>query len=165
MQCRHPGCHARVLRRLEESKPPRSTRTPRAPPRFRERLAPLGDGVPADIMRVIEEELEKLQVRRGWGTPCHERGAPGSECVPISTPRCPTYPPSQAIEPASSEFNVTRNYLDWLTSLPWGKVALERLDVQAAQEVGARRGPHHGAPRLLGLDGPLQRLSQPARGA
>lgn len=24
------------------------------------------------------------------------------------------------LEPSSSEFNVTRNYLDWLTVLPWG---------------------------------------------
>lgn len=26
----------------------------------------------------------------------------------------------QGLESSSSEFNVTRNYLDWLTSLPWG---------------------------------------------
>lgn len=26
----------------------------------------------------------------------------------------------QGLEPSSSEFNVTRNYLDWLTSVPWG---------------------------------------------
>jgi len=26
----------------------------------------------------------------------------------------------QLLEPSSSEFNVTRNYLDWLTALPWG---------------------------------------------
>ncbi|KAK2078600.1 hypothetical protein QBZ16_003440 [Prototheca wickerhamii] len=41
----------------------------------------------------------------------------------------------QAIEPASSEFNVTRNYLDWLTCLPWGKVSAERLDLAAAKTV------------------------------
>ena len=41
----------------------------------------------------------------------------------------------EGLEPASSEFNVTRNYLDWLTSLPWGKYGDERLDVGAAREV------------------------------
>ncbi len=41
----------------------------------------------------------------------------------------------EGLEPASSEFNVTRNYLDWLTSLPWGKFGEERLDVGAAREV------------------------------
>ena len=41
----------------------------------------------------------------------------------------------EGLEPASSEFNVTRNYLDWLTSLPWGKYGEERLDVGAAREV------------------------------
>ena len=27
----------------------------------------------------------------------------------------------QLLEASSSEFNVTRNYLDWLTALPWGE--------------------------------------------
>ncbi|KAL3866563.1 hypothetical protein ACJMK2_043851 [Sinanodonta woodiana] len=35
----------------------------------------------------------------------------------------------------SSEFNVTRNYLDWLTSLPWGKNSVENLDLKRAREV------------------------------
>ncbi|KAM8764721.1 lon protease homolog, mitochondrial [Rhynchonycteris naso] len=35
----------------------------------------------------------------------------------------------------SSEFNVTRNYLDWLTSIPWGKYSDENLDLTRAQEV------------------------------
>ena len=26
-----------------------------------------------------------------------------------------------SLEPSSSEFNVTRNYLEWLTSIPWGQ--------------------------------------------
>ena len=39
------------------------------------------------------------------------------------------------LEPSSSEFNVTRNYLEWLTSLPWGVVGDEKLDISHAQEV------------------------------
>ncbi|XP_069864481.1 lon protease homolog, mitochondrial isoform X2 [Dipodomys merriami] len=35
----------------------------------------------------------------------------------------------------SSEFNVTRNYLDWLTSIPWGKHSDENLDLVRAQAV------------------------------
>ncbi|XP_037679871.1 LOW QUALITY PROTEIN: lon protease homolog, mitochondrial [Choloepus didactylus] len=35
----------------------------------------------------------------------------------------------------SSEFNVTRNYLDWLTSIPWGKYSDENLDLVRAREV------------------------------
>lgn len=33
----------------------------------------------------------------------------------------------------SSEFNVTRNYLDWLTSLPWGVSSEERFDLERAR--------------------------------
>lgn len=35
----------------------------------------------------------------------------------------------------SSEFNVTRNYLDWLTSIPWGKQSDENLDLARARAV------------------------------
>lgn len=35
----------------------------------------------------------------------------------------------------SSEFNVTRNYLDWLTNLPWGINSEENLDIERAREV------------------------------
>lgn len=39
------------------------------------------------------------------------------------------------LEPSSSEFNVTRNYLDWLTSIPWGHSSQERLDITEASKV------------------------------
>ena len=39
------------------------------------------------------------------------------------------------LEPSSSEFNVTRNYLEWLTSIPWGHSSEERLDIAQAREV------------------------------
>ncbi|XP_053406178.1 lon protease homolog, mitochondrial isoform X2 [Mercenaria mercenaria] len=35
----------------------------------------------------------------------------------------------------SSEFNVTRNYLDWLTILPWGKYSEENLDLKQAKDI------------------------------
>ena len=35
----------------------------------------------------------------------------------------------------SSEFSVTRNYLDWLTVLPWGLASQENLDLAVAREV------------------------------
>ncbi|TRY60367.1 hypothetical protein DNTS_025780 [Danionella cerebrum] len=35
----------------------------------------------------------------------------------------------------SSEFNVTRNYLDWLTSMPWGTNSEENLKLGQAKEV------------------------------
>lgn len=31
--------------------------------------------------------------------------------------------------------SVTRNYLDWLTSLPWGRTSEECFDLQRAREV------------------------------
>uniref|UniRef100_A0A1B6G104 Lon protease homolog, mitochondrial n=1 Tax=Cuerna arida TaxID=1464854 RepID=A0A1B6G104_9HEMI len=66
--------------------------------KFRERIKELK--VPAAVMEVLEEELNKLSL----------------------------------LESQSSEFNVTRNYLDWLTSLPWGIMSEENLDlIQAAK--------------------------------
>lgn len=35
----------------------------------------------------------------------------------------------------SSEFNVTRNYLDWLTMLPWGITSEENLNLKQAREI------------------------------
>ncbi|KAJ9095369.1 ATP-dependent Lon protease pim1 [Naganishia cerealis] len=39
------------------------------------------------------------------------------------------------LEPAASEFNVTRNYLDWLTQIPWGAHSPENFDIQHAIKV------------------------------
>lgn len=41
----------------------------------------------------------------------------------------------QLLEASSSEFNVTRNYLDWLTALPWGNYSNENFDVLRAQKI------------------------------
>ncbi|KAF9972962.1 ATP-dependent Lon protease pim1 [Actinomortierella ambigua] len=39
------------------------------------------------------------------------------------------------LEPAASEFNVTRNYLDWLTNVPWGVRSPENYDIRHAVKV------------------------------
>ncbi|KAI7881016.1 ATP-dependent protease La [Lichtheimia hyalospora FSU 10163] len=39
------------------------------------------------------------------------------------------------LEPAASEFNVTRNYLDWLTQIPWGQRSKENYNIYHARKV------------------------------
>jgi ATP-dependent Lon protease len=39
----------------------------------------------------------------------------------------------QLIEPSSPEYNVSRNYLDWLTILPWGKNTKDSYDIAKAK--------------------------------
>jgi len=46
------------------------------------------------------------------------------------------------IEPASPEFNVTRNYLDWLTILPWGVFTKDSYDIRKATRMLNR--DHYG---------------------
>ncbi|KAG9654989.1 ATP-dependent protease La, partial [Aureobasidium melanogenum] len=46
------------------------------------------------------------------------------------------------LEPAASEFNVTRNYLDWLTQIPWGKRSAETFGIKNAMKVLDE--DHHG---------------------
>ncbi|CAN8255782.1 unnamed protein product [Cochlearia groenlandica] len=69
--------------------------------KFKERIDPNKEKIPAHVLQVIEEELTKLQL----------------------------------LEASSSEFNVTRNYLDWLTILPWGNYSNENFDVVRAQQI------------------------------
>lgn len=48
----------------------------------------------------------------------------------------------QILEQNSPEYIVTRNYLDWLTILPWGKFSRDRYSVPAAREILDR--DHYG---------------------
>ncbi|KAI9279329.1 ATP-dependent protease La [Sporodiniella umbellata] len=46
------------------------------------------------------------------------------------------------LEPAASEFNVTRNYLDWITQIPWGKRSFENYNI--ARATGVLDDDHYG---------------------
>jgi len=39
------------------------------------------------------------------------------------------------LEVGSPEYGVTRNYLDWLTQLPWGKYSRDKLDLKHARRI------------------------------
>ncbi|OSM07176.1 putative PIM1 peptidase [Magnetofaba australis IT-1] len=39
------------------------------------------------------------------------------------------------LEPGSSEYGVTRNYVDWLTGLPWGVHSNDKLDIKRARKI------------------------------
>ncbi|MBD3644767.1 endopeptidase La, partial [Alcanivorax sp.] len=39
------------------------------------------------------------------------------------------------LETGSPEYGVTRNYLDWLTNVPWGQYSDDNLDLQHAREI------------------------------
>lgn len=41
----------------------------------------------------------------------------------------------QNLEPASSEYGVTRNYLEWITQIPWGVMTQDKLEIDAAQAI------------------------------
>lgn len=46
------------------------------------------------------------------------------------------------LEKNSTEFNVTRSYLDWLTAIPWGKMSQEMFDIGVARNILDR--DHYG---------------------
>ncbi len=48
----------------------------------------------------------------------------------------------QLLEPHSPEYTVSRNYLDWLTALPWGKYSQDSYDVDEARRILDR--DHYG---------------------
>jgi ATP-dependent Lon protease len=48
----------------------------------------------------------------------------------------------QLLEPHSPEYTVSRNYLDWLTALPWGKFSQDSYDVDTARRILDR--DHYG---------------------
>jgi ATP-dependent Lon protease len=39
----------------------------------------------------------------------------------------------RVLDPASSEYNISRNYLDWLTSMPYGIFNEEKFDIKFAK--------------------------------
>lgn len=41
----------------------------------------------------------------------------------------------EMLHPSSSEYNVVRNYLDWLSSMPWSKTTKDVIDIEKAKKI------------------------------
>lgn len=48
----------------------------------------------------------------------------------------------RVLEPTSPEYTVSRNYVDWLTILPWGKFSKDRFNIERARQILDR--DHYG---------------------
>ncbi|MFA6010491.1 MAG: endopeptidase La [Desulfobacteraceae bacterium] len=86
----------------------------------------------ADIDQ-FEEKLTKLKV------PDHVKDRFDNEIQKLSV-----------LEKGSSEYGVSRNYLDWITSIPWGVYSEDKLDIKAARKTLEK---HHS-----GLDDVKERI-------
>lgn len=82
-------------------------------------------------------EEQRLNRHDCYGCRFEERIEPFKDKVPEDVRRVieDEMAKLSGLEQASSEFNVTRNYLDWLTSLPWGQFSEELLDIEHARKV------------------------------
>jgi ATP-dependent Lon protease len=69
-------------------------------------------------LELYKERLAKLQL------PEHAEKKIGEEMNKLA-----------GLEHGSPEYTVTRNYLDWLTSLPWGKYSKDKLDLARARKI------------------------------
>ncbi len=67
---------------------------------------------------LFQERLEKLDV------PEHVQSRVDEELRKL-----------QVLEPSTAEYGVTRNYLDWVTSVPWGVLSRDQLDLGHARKV------------------------------
>jgi len=73
--------------------------------------------------RTVDMELYQGRIKK-LKLPQHAEKKIGDEMTKLS-----------GLEHGSPEYTVTRNYLDWLTSLPWGKYTKDKIDLIRARKV------------------------------
>ena len=79
----------------------------------------LGDTDPnANEIRTLREKIEKAKL------PADARKAANQELDRM-----------QQTSPAAAEYGVSRNYLDWILSLPWETTTEDKLDLKAAEKI------------------------------
>jgi len=93
--------------------------------------------------KYLEEEIKKLESQLGLDKGSKEKqvGAyleklKGKTLTPVAQEAFDTeISKLRALEPSSSEYNVTKNYLDWFTDLPWGLFKDPNVDIKKAEKV------------------------------
>lgn len=114
--------------------------------------------VPKPVMDVLEEELNKLSFLEHHSSEfkyvsnikhlLHNRE------ILLLLYTCQESTAFTNLNKYHTFYSVTRNYLDWLTSLPWGVTSTENLNLQEAAEILDQ--DHYGMEdikkRILGTD-------------
>ncbi|PZC75243.1 hypothetical protein B5X24_HaOG206550 [Helicoverpa armigera] len=99
------------------------------------RVLPVG-GIKEKIIAVIKKELGlEKDDKDAIGDKFKERLADKTVPQAVQTVIDEELNKLNFLESHSSEFNVTRCYLDWLTSLPWGVTSEENLKLEDAQVI------------------------------
>ena len=57
----------------------------------------------------------------------------------------------ESLDPSGSEYNVVKNYLDWMTLLPWGTHSEDSFDVSSHQ-----LSPHAAVAQILTESAPIR---------
>mmetsp|Transcript_15855 Transcript_15855/g.64794 ORF Transcript_15855/g.64794 Transcript_15855/m.64794 type:complete len:866 (-) Transcript_15855:1098-3695(-) len=119
-------------------------------------------GIEKDEKEALISKFAERRVKNGNAIPDYVKKAYKEEIQKL-----------RSLEPTASEYSVTRNYLEWLTQLPWGMYTKDRLEIDRAEKildqdhyglkdikerilefiaVGGLRGQVHG--KILLLSGP-----------
>jgi ATP-dependent Lon protease len=91
--------------------------------KFKERIK--DKQVPEHAAKVINEEMVRTT------TTGVDRCSPDELLLPL--PPLHDQEKFQHLSPSSTEYNVVRTYLDWLTTLPWDTLTKDNLDMHHAE--------------------------------
>jgi len=109
---------------------------------------------------ILKEELLEIKRRLGQEDFTEEKESERIKQLIRDMPELPTEVVSRAtieadrlsqLSSASAEYGVTKNYLDWLLSLPWGKCAPEIYDIKDVERILSKDyyGPHSIKEQIL----------------
>ena len=93
-------------------------------------------------MSELDTWIQKMKKGEGGGGESPTKSLVDSHYVEIMEVMESEIEKISTLEKNSAEFNMTRSYLDWLTSIPWGHSSAERLDIQDARTILDR--DHYG---------------------
>jgi ATP-dependent Lon protease len=110
--------------------------------KFKERIK--DKQVPEHAAKVINEEMVRKRTRTRALVMARPLELTGAHLMNSCYPSPPLHDQEkfQHLSPSSTEYNVVRTYLDWLTTLPWDTLTKDNLDMHHAESSCPTHPPH-----------------------